>query len=132
MIFWFWVGLTVIAVPPFAYGLVLAAFFLYIRWKYLDYIVRIFQEKPLFIIPRGTPVEGAEDVTLTSKDGLALKGSYIPHRSQGPRKGVILFGLEYGSNRWSCQHYCDKLLKNGFDVFALELRIQGESEKDPI
>lgn len=131
MIFWFWVGLSVIAVPPFAYGLALAAMFLYVRWKYLDYIVRIFQEKPLFIIPRGTPIEGAEDVTLTSHDGLALKGSYIPQTSDGPRKGVILFGLEYGSNRWSCRHYCERLIADGFDVFALEPRNQGESDKDP-
>jgi len=131
LIFWFWVGLTVIAVPPFAYGLVMAAFFLYIRWKYLHYIVRIFQEKPLFIIPRGQPIEGAEDVVIPTRDNLLLKGSYIPHTASGPRKGVILFGLEYGSNRWSCRHYCEKLLKAGFDVFSMELRNQGESDKDP-
>lgn len=131
MIFWFWVGLSVIALPPFAYGLAMAALFLYVRWKYLDYIVRIFQEKPLFIIPRGSPIDGADDVILQTPDGLALKGSYIPHTSSGPRKGVILFGLEFGSNRWSCRHYCERLLAEGFDIFAVELRNQGESDKDP-
>ena len=70
MVFWFWVGLTVIAVPPIAYGLLMAALFLYIRWKYLRFLVRIFQERPLFVVPRGQPIDGAEEVTVPAADGL--------------------------------------------------------------
>jgi pimeloyl-ACP methyl ester carboxylesterase len=40
---------------------------------------------------------------------------------------VILFGLEFGSNRWSCSDYCHFLVDSGFDVFAYESRGQGES-----
>ena len=35
MVFWFWVGLFVLTVPPIALGLGLAALYLYFRWKYL-------------------------------------------------------------------------------------------------
>jgi pimeloyl-ACP methyl ester carboxylesterase len=44
---------------------------------------------------------------------------------------VILFGLEFGSNRWACVPYCDYLLAQGFDVFGLEFRNQGDSDCQP-
>lgn len=128
MVFWLWIALTVVAFPPIAIGLGLAALYLYIRWKYLGFLVRIFQERPLFIIPRGQPIDEAEHVTFASADGLTLRGCYLP--AHGPRKGVILFGLEFGSNRWACLPYCDGLIADGFDVFAYEPRNQGDSDKD--
>ncbi len=129
MVFWFWVGLAVVAVPPIAYGLVMAALFLYVRWKYLGFVVRIFQERPLFVIPRGTADDDAEDVRVPAADGLGLRGCYL--RTPAPaRKGVVLFGLEFGSNRWACRHYCVRLLAAGYDVFTYEPRNQGDSDKD--
>lgn len=128
MVFWLWIALTVVAVPSIAIGLLLAALYLYFRWKYLGYLVRIFQEKPLFIVPRGQPVDEAEHVTFPSADGLTLRGCYL--HAAGERKGVILFGLEYGSNRWACLQYCEGLIADGFDVFAYEPRNQGDSDKD--
>jgi uncharacterized protein len=98
----------------------------YLRWKYLHLMVRIFQEKPLFVIPRGQPKPDAEDVSFRTADGLTLRGCYLA--TSGPRRGVILFGLEFGSNRWSCQSYCDHLVEAGFDVFAFESRNQGDSD----
>src|SRR5947209_7433878 len=62
VVFWFWVGVAVLLVPPIAFGLVMAALYLYIRWKYMGFLVRIFQEKPLFVIPRGQPTDDAEHV----------------------------------------------------------------------
>jgi dipeptidyl aminopeptidase/acylaminoacyl peptidase len=124
----YWIGILLIFCVPAAVvsGLVLLQF--YLRWKYLDLIARIFREKPLFIIPRGNPVPEAEDITLKTPDGLNLRGCYVstPH----PRRGVILFGLEFGSNRWSCLPYCERLVENGFDVFALESRCQGDSDHE--
>lgn len=130
MVFWLWFGLCVLAVPAVAVGLLLAAIYLYIHWKYMGYLLRIFQERPLFIVPRGEPPTDAEHVTIKADDGLTLRACYL--RTTAPeRKGVILFGLEFGSNRWSCQSYCEKLRTVGYDVFAMEPRNQGESEKDP-
>jgi dipeptidyl aminopeptidase/acylaminoacyl peptidase len=107
----------------------LAIKLVYLRWKYQDTVVRIFQEKPLFVIPRGQPLAKAEDVTFPTADGLMLHGCYVA--TARPRRGVILFGLEFGSNRWSCQPYCDHLVEAGFDVFAFESRNQGDSASLP-
>jgi predicted alpha/beta hydrolase len=99
---------------------------IHIRFKYLPIIVRIFQEKPLFIIPRGEPWPEAEEVRFKSLDGLALVGCYL--KTPNRRRGVILFGLEFGSNCWSSRSYCEHLVENGFDVFAFETRNQGASD----
>ncbi|HJT79228.1 MAG TPA: hypothetical protein VJ739_18675 [Gemmataceae bacterium] len=127
--FWFWLGLGILWSMPalLVFWLVWEHFNL--RRNYLHHMVRIFQEKPLFIVPRGQPVPGAEDITLTTADGLTLRACYL--KAPGPRRGVIWFGLEYGSNRWACAPYCDGLLQNGYDVFALEPRCQGESDRQP-
>jgi len=101
-----------------------------IIWRYTQFVVRIFEEKPLFIIPRGLPIEGSQDVRLRTRDGLTLAGSYIP-TTQGKRRGVVLFGTEYGSNRWSCSNYCRHLLDEGYDVFTFEFRSQGQSDPQP-
>ena len=130
VVFWFWVLITVLAVPPIAIGLIFAALYLYVRWKYMGYLLRIFQERPLFVVPRGEKPEDAEDVAIATPDGLTLRGCYLKTTASA-RKGVILFGLEFGSNRWSCRPYCERLLVGGYDVFAVEFRSQGESDKDP-
>lgn len=104
--------------------------YLYLRWFYGEHLVRIFQEKPLFVIPRGKPVEGAEDVRFLTSDNLELSGCYL-RTTADSRAGVILFGPEFGSNRWSCHPYCEQLLAAGFDVFAFEPRSQGESDSQP-
>jgi pimeloyl-ACP methyl ester carboxylesterase len=122
LLLFLFVGLTVCAVGLAA----LAVIF----WRYTDFVVRIFEEKPLFIIPRGLPQAGSEEVRLRTSDGLTLAGSYL-HTSSAARRGVILFGTEYGSNRWSCGSYCRHLLADGFDVFTFEFRSQGQSDPQP-
>ena len=72
MVFWFWVGFAILAVPPIAVGLGMAALYLFLRWKYVPLLVRIFQERPLFVIPRGAPTDDAEPVTFPAADGLTL------------------------------------------------------------
>ena len=122
---WVWYFLALpIAIAVFAAALGQ----LYYRIRYLSRVVRIFEEKPLFIVPRGKPADGAEDVAFETTDGLALRGCYLP--ANGPRKGVILFGLEFGSNRWAAVQYCSVLREDGYDVFTYEPRSQGESDKD--
>ena len=44
-----------------------------------------------------------------------------------PRKGLVIFGHEYGSDRYSCARYCRPLLAAGYDVFAFDFRGHGES-----
>jgi alpha-beta hydrolase superfamily lysophospholipase len=123
----FWIGLSLMGVMPAVTTAGLAYFHWKVRRKYVPLMVRIFQEKPLFIVPRGQAPDGAETVRFSTADGLTLTGCYLEGR--GPRRGVILFGLEFGSNCWSCRPYCEHLLANGFDVFAFESRNQGSSDR---
>jgi pimeloyl-ACP methyl ester carboxylesterase len=124
---WLWFGLGVVLGVPLLLGGTLFVLYFYLTHRYLDFVIRVFQEKPLFVIPRGQPVPGAEDVRFPARDGLTLSGCYL-HTPASRRQGVILFGLEFGSNRWSCLPYCRSLLENGFDIFAFEARNQGESD----
>jgi pimeloyl-ACP methyl ester carboxylesterase len=116
---------------PLAGALTLTAASFYYRRIYLDFILRCFKAKPLFIVPRSEPLPpDAEEVRFSTTDGLVLNGCYLPRRAE-PRKGVILFGVEFGSDCSSCVAYCDFLLENGFDVFTYEPRGQGSSDSMP-
>jgi pimeloyl-ACP methyl ester carboxylesterase len=120
-----WVGLGLLAfVAAF-----LVAFHLYIFTKYIPFVIRGFQERPLFIPPSGQRLPDAEDVDLPTTNNLVLKGCYLKARTT--RKGVILFGLEFGSNRWACVPYTDFLRDQGYDIFTFEMRGQGESPSHP-
>jgi pimeloyl-ACP methyl ester carboxylesterase len=125
----FWTGLLLTILPAIVVAVCLTATFFFLIYKYGDFVARIFQEKPLFIVPRGQPIEGAEDVSFVTSDGRKLCGCYL--KGTGRRRGVILFGLEFGSNRWACLPYCETLLNNGYDVFTFESRNQGDSEREP-
>lgn len=128
MVEWcFWLLLAMLA-PLGAVGAVTPLALWYYRHNYLERIIRIFEEKPLFIIPRGKPVPGAEEVKFKS-EGKQLVGCYL--RARKPRKGVVLFGLEFGSDRWSAWQYCANLCERGYDVFTYEPRNQGKSDVDP-
>jgi uncharacterized protein len=125
----FWMGIFVMCSVPLALTAWLAGLHFYLRLRYLRFMVRIFQERPLFVVPRGEPVPEAEEVRFPTSDGLTLSGCYF--RARPPRRGVILFGLEFGSDCWSCRSYCEHLLGRGFDVFAFEPRNQGTSDALP-
>jgi pimeloyl-ACP methyl ester carboxylesterase len=128
-VFWIWLALATLS------GLLLLAaagavwFHFWILGRYLGHIERILTEKPLFIPLRGLPAQDAEDVTFPGPEGLTLRGCYLPARAG--RRGVILFGPEFGSNRWACLSYCRFLREAGFDVFAFEPRGQGDSDPQP-
>ena len=123
---WLWISLGVVVALPIAACV-------WLHWhvlrNYIGVVTRIFQEKPLFILPFGQPVPEAEEITLTTSDGLKLQACYL--RTSKPRKGVLLFGLEFGSNRWSCVPYCEFLREAGYDIFAFETRGQGNSPAHP-
>ncbi len=125
----FWLGFAITWSVPVLLVVWLTCMLMYMRWKYVHLIERIFQEKPLFIIPRGLPDPEAEDVSFHTAGGLTLRGCYF--RTPKQRRGVILFGLEFGSDRWSCRAYCEHLIAAGFDVFAFEPRSQGQSDPQP-
>src|SRR5437868_14226890 len=114
-------------VLPVTLAALLVWLHVWLRRRYLDNVTRIFLEKPLFVIPRGQPDPAAEEIVIPTTDGLTLRGCYL--RTTAPRRtGVILFGLEFGSNRWACGPYVDYLRAAGYDVFTYEPRNQGDSD----
>src|SRR5439155_23730874 len=114
---WIWTGLAIWVSLPLGILLLLAGLHFYLRWRYVPMLVRIFEEKPLFIVPRGTPVPEAKEVYFPTENGRILHGCYL-RTSASRRRGVILFGLEFRSNCWSCVPYCEHLLEAGYDVFT--------------
>jgi fermentation-respiration switch protein FrsA (DUF1100 family) len=122
------VGLLLAVMAAIGAAAIGAAIYLHVR--FLDPLVRIFQERPLFIVPRGKPFVSGEDVRFPGPDGLTLRGWYVPTKA-AKRRGVILFGLEFGSTCEASQAYCDDLVERGFDVFTFEPRNRGESDKMP-
>jgi uncharacterized protein len=125
-----WIALGVLLALVLACAVTAVFFYFQIKGRFLPPMVRIFQERPLFIIPRGEQVANAEDVRLATPEGLDLRGCYL--RTTAPtRLGVILFGLEFGSNRWACVPYTHFLRAAGFDIFSFEPRSQGESDCQP-
>jgi fermentation-respiration switch protein FrsA (DUF1100 family) len=129
-VIWLWLALGILLSLPLLLALFLVWFYFYLLRRFLDFLVRGFREKPLFLAPRGDPVPDAEDVRFPTTDGLSLNGCYLPSTASR-RRGVILFGLEFGSNRWACVSYCQFLREQGYDVFAFESRGQGDSDRQP-
>ena len=125
----FWLGLALMCLP----FVILTSFWTVIHNRvdriYLPRFSRIFTERPLFVVPRGKPLHGAEVVRFSTSDGLTLRGCYL--KAATPRRGVILFGLEFTSDCWSCRSYCEHLVANGFDVCTYEPRGQGQSDPMP-
>src|SRR4051812_34751384 len=63
-VFWLWSGIGILVSLPVALVIWLTILHYLLRYWYLGYLVRIFQEKPLFIVPRGQKLDAAEDVAL--------------------------------------------------------------------
>jgi pimeloyl-ACP methyl ester carboxylesterase len=128
-VIWLCLGIAILLSLPVSFAAVVASLQFELRREYLPQLVRIFLEKPLFLVPRGQPLSDAEEVCFRNGAGQTLVGCYW--RTAHRRKGVVLFGLEFGSNRWSCAAYCSALREAGYDVFAFEPRNQGDSDTDP-
>ena len=76
------------------------------RHKFLEQIVRIFEEKPFFIIPRGTPNADAEDTFAAKRDddpkaesARTKRNVNLPKRGDAQRQ---LVGLPAGHLKESC------------------------------
>jgi pimeloyl-ACP methyl ester carboxylesterase len=126
---WLWIVGLVIGLSALAVFLAACAYVLYIICKYLSTVMRIFEERPLFLFKRSEPPNlDTQEVRFPTTDGLSLAGSYL--RAPTPeRRGLVLFAPEYGASRWSCVDYCGPLLKAGYDLFTFDFRNHGDSDK---
>lgn len=126
---WTALGLLLLCIPALIVLGLMTYVYCYVQRNQMENLVRAFQERPLFIIPRGERDPSAEEVRFPTADGMTLHGAYF--KAAPPRKGVIVFGIEYGSDLWASRPYCDALIQAGYDVFAYEPRNQGESDTIP-
>lgn len=69
-----------------------------------------------------------EDIEFEAEDGFQLKGWYIPAKSSGKRKGVVLVH-GYGVDRQEMMRYVPPLHKAGFQLLLFDLRNCGQSQK---
>jgi dipeptidyl aminopeptidase/acylaminoacyl peptidase len=127
---WLITGIGLLIWIPVTVALFLTVMYFVLSHLYVHNVLRIFVEKPIFIVPRGERPADAEDVELKTRDGFTLRAGYLKTKA-AKRQGVIWFGLEYGANRWSCMSYVGHLLDAGYDIFTAELRSQGDSDVDP-
>lgn len=125
---WTVLALLLLALPALIVLALIGYVYWYVQRHLMGNLERAFQERPLFVIPRGDADPTAEAIRIPTVDGQHLQAAYF--KTTIPRRGVILFGIEYGSDRWSARPYCEGLLAAGYDVLAYEPRQQGQS--DPI
>jgi len=127
---WTALGIVLLWLPLLLIAGLLTYVYWYARQYLLDQVERIFPEKPLFVIPRGETDPTAENLRIPTADGMYIQGAYF-RTSANIRKGLVIFGIEYGSDRWSCRSYCEPLLQAGYDIFTYEPRSQGASDSIP-
>src|SRR5205823_88908 len=68
-VIWVVLGVAVLLSLPAVVAALLVGVQVHLRRHYLDFVARILQEKPLFIIPRGQPAPAAEDVRFPNGHG---------------------------------------------------------------
>lgn len=92
--------------------------------------VPVFEGRPPFYPESSPPDATAETVTFPTSNNLRLCGTLF-RNPRGANRGLIVFGHEYGANRWTAQNYCEGLLQAGFDIFAFDFRNHGDSDQLP-
>ena len=114
-----WVVVGIIA------GLIVFDFFVHAAFSVL--VLRIFEHKPPFDVQPADEILDAERISITTADGLTLRGNLRQHEHQSSQ-GLIIFCPELGGSHWSSGFYAEGLFDAGFDVLAFDFRNQGESD----
>lgn len=69
-------------------------------------------------------------VTFPAMDGHPIEGVIMSGNPNMPRRGMIVFAHEVGSDRRSGPRYCHGLLDAGFDVFFFDFRGHGRTKPE--
>lgn len=111
-----------------ALGLALLAYGLIVLRRYVRIVLNILDDySPLPENGHALELIHGEEVTFRAADGTRLQGIIIPHRANGPARGLVIFAHEFGSVRGSCMRYCESLLGAGYDLFTFDFRGHGHS-----
>jgi pimeloyl-ACP methyl ester carboxylesterase len=74
------------------------------------------------------PLQEGEPVQLSTRDGVGLRGTYLPSMAR-ERQGVILFCHELNGDRWNVRPYAQQLRRQGFDLLTFDFRNHGTSDR---
>lgn len=100
------------------------------RAFYVRLILPRFENKPPFNGTTHPTDSSAEPVTLSTADGVTLRGALFRTPFLQPR-GLILFCPELDGDHTSAGWYCEALLNEGYDVLSVDFRGQGDSDGQP-
>lgn len=119
---WAWIALFCIAA-------VVAIEQAFRRWV-TPRIQGIFENVPPFNVAIEQPDENAERISITTSDGMTLRGCLI-NGDRGHSRGLVLFLPELRGNHWMVRRYCDSLIQAGYIILSFDFRNQGESDSMP-
>ena len=94
---------------------------------FVPLIMRVFAQPPWLPANILAPVGGAEECRFSTRDGLVLRGSYLPTLA-ATRQGVIVYCHEFAGDRWGALPYIERLRQHGFDIFTFDFRNHGASD----
>ena len=97
--------------------------------KYLRLAVNLFLDTPLPVtanLQSFTPPEG-EIVSFPNLEGRSLRGMFVDRPPGAPRRGVVIFCHEFGSDMMSAGRYAWPLVQAGYTVFTFDFRGHGKS-----
>lgn len=89
-----------------------------------------FEMKPPFYAVQHPPHPHAERLTISTAEGIALRGSVL-RSADGESRGVVVFFPELDGNHWSASWYSESLYESGYDIVSFDFRGQGESDAMP-
>ena len=123
-----WLALVIVAAVV-AVAVVVLAFLA----KYLRLAVNLFLDTPLpitanlqdYSLPEG------EVVRFPNLEGRSLRGMFIDRPQGVPRRGVVVFCHEFGSDMMSAGRYAWPLVRAGYTVFTFDFRGHGRSYTPP-
>jgi alpha-beta hydrolase superfamily lysophospholipase len=99
-----------------------------IQWHAVRVVLALIENSPPFRVESLPPDPDSESVSVTTPDGITLRGCLYPHTEHTPR-GLIVFSPEFASNHRSAMLYCSALSRAGFHVLSFDFRNHGDSDR---
>lgn len=101
-----------------------------VQWQAVRVVLAMIENSPLFRTESLPPDPDAEPFSVTTRDGLTIRGFLHRHVESTPR-GLIVFCPEFTSNCRSVMLYCSALARAGFHILTFDFRNHGDSDSLP-
>lgn len=101
-----------------------------IQWNAVRVVLALIENSPPFRVESLPPDPDAESFSVTTTDGITLRGCLYRHTEKTPR-GLIVFCPEFASNHRSAMLYCSALSRAGFHILTFDFRNHGDSDSMP-